>query len=90
MFLGHRISQQGIEACPSKVEKILNWPVPKSVTDVRSFLGLVRYIAAFLPNLADHMGILMPLTMKESEKKFPTWKLSLQTAFEAIKALVVG
>jgi hypothetical protein len=34
VFLGHCISQQGIEACSSKVEKILNWPIPKSATNV--------------------------------------------------------
>lgn len=34
IFLGHCISQQGIEACSSKVDKILNWPRPKSATDV--------------------------------------------------------
>ena len=40
-FLGHHISSHGIEADPKKVERILNWPVPKSSTDVRVFLGLV-------------------------------------------------
>ena len=39
-FLGHKISQKGIEADDSKVDKILQWPVPKSASDVRAFLGL--------------------------------------------------
>jgi len=34
-FLGHTISQKGIEADGKKVERILNWPRPKSATDVR-------------------------------------------------------
>jgi hypothetical protein len=72
-FLGHQISQEGIEACSSKVDKILNWPTPSSVMDVRSFLGLVQYIAAFLPNLAEHTTVLTPLTMKDCEKNFPAW-----------------
>lgn len=33
-FLGHHISQRGIKANNSKVQKILDWPVPKSATDV--------------------------------------------------------
>ena len=45
----------------------------KSCTDVRSFLGLVRYIATFLPKLADHTVILTPLTTKEARKAFPAW-----------------
>jgi hypothetical protein len=90
VFLGHRISQQGIEACSSKVDKILSWPTPKSATDVRSFLELVRYIAVFLPHLADHTTVLTPLTTKECEKDFPTWSSTHQIAFDAIKSLVVS
>lgn len=90
MFLGHRILQQGSEACSLKVDKILNWPVPKSATDIHSFLGLVWYIAVFLPHLVEHTGVLTPLTMKESKKNFPTWSMAHQTAFEAIKVLVVS
>jgi hypothetical protein len=90
IFLGHRISQRGIEACSSKVDKILSWPTPKTATDVRSFLGLVRYISAFLPHLAEHTAILTPLTTKDCEKIFPEWCPAHQEAFDAIKALVVS
>ena len=61
-FLGHHISTRGIEADNKKVDRILNWPQPKSTSEVRGFLGLVHYIAAFLPSLADHTGILTELT----------------------------
>jgi Reverse transcriptase (RNA-dependent DNA polymerase) len=40
-FLGHHISQRGIELNSSKIDKVLNWPIPKTATDVRGFLGLV-------------------------------------------------
>ena len=56
-FLGHHMSAHGIEPNSSKVENILNWPVPKNVTDVHAFLGLVWYVATFLPKLADHTTI---------------------------------
>jgi len=90
IFLEHHISQEGIEACSSKVEKILNWPTPKSVSDVQSFLGLVHYITTFLPNLAEHTTTLTPLTTKECEKQFPNWTSEHQIAFDAIKDLVVS
>src|SRR5882762_6165651 len=48
-FLGHHLSARGIEPNSSKVDKILHWPLPKSSTDVHAFLGLIRYVAAFLP-----------------------------------------
>lgn len=89
-FLGHRISARGIEADDSKVEKILNWPSPKSASDVRSFLGLVRYLDKFLPNLADFTRLLTPLTTKECDKDWPGWTSTHQSAFDSIKQLVVS
>ena len=89
-FLGHHISACGIEANTSKVDKILNWPVPRNTTDIRSFLGLVRYISWYLPKLADFTSVLTPLTTKECRREFPTWTNTHQCAFESIKALVVS
>ena len=65
-FLGHRISTRGIEPDEGKAEKIINWPVPTSSTDVQSFLGLVRYLSIFLPN---YMTILEWCLLLESMKR---------------------
>ncbi|GBE82211.1 hypothetical protein SCP_0405940 [Sparassis crispa] len=89
-FLGHCISAKSVEAQTSKVDRILQWPVPRSASDVQSFLGLVRYIAAFLPKLADFTTVLTPLTTKESRRHFPEWMPTHQSAFDAIKALVIS
>ena len=89
-FLGHHISACGIEPHSSKVEKILNWLVPQNSTDVCAFLGLVWYVAQFLPKLVDHTAILALLTTKDAHKHFPVWSPKHQFAFEAIKALVVS
>ena len=71
-FLGHHISACGIEANGSKVDKILGWPVPKNMTDVRSFLGLVHYVSLFLPKLVDYTCVLTPLMTKDARRDFPT------------------
>jgi hypothetical protein len=89
-FLGHRISAAGIQADPRKVDRILDWPQPTTATNVRGFLGLTRYIAAFLPALAEHTSILTPLTTKDCDREFPEWTPEHQKAFQAIKALVTG
>ena len=39
-FLGHVISQGGIVVDPSKIEAVLKWESPKSVFEIKSFLGL--------------------------------------------------
>ena len=89
-FLRHHISASGIEASSSKVDKILNWPVPQNTTDVHSFLGLVCYISWFLPKLVDYTCILTLLTTKDAQCDFPAWSTEHQAAFDAIKALVVS
>ena len=88
-FLGHHISARGIEPNTSKVQKILDWPVPANSTEVWAFLGIVRYIASFLPKLAKHTYILTLLTNKSAKTDF-TWTADHHSAFESIKALIVG
>jgi hypothetical protein len=39
-FLGHTISKDGISVDPSKVQEVMDWKPPKSVHQIRSFLGL--------------------------------------------------
>jgi hypothetical protein len=89
-FLGHHISAHGIEAQSSKVDKILNWPTLQNTTDVHAYLGLIQYLAEFLPKLADHMCVLTPLTTKEARCNFPDWTDEHQYVFDTIKALVVS
>jgi len=73
-----------------KVDQILSWPEPKSATETQSFLSLVQYIAAFLPSLAEHTGVLTELTTKDSERNFPLWMPRYQLAFDAIKTIVTS
>ena len=89
-FLGHHISQHGIEPDKRKVEKIWNWPVPTSAKDICKFLGLVQYLAAFLPRLAEHRSVLTSLTTKEAQKEWPGWTPEHQQAFQNIKDIVLS
>jgi hypothetical protein len=70
-FLGHHISARGIEADKSKIAKILDWPQPRKATDVRAFLGMVRYLSDHLPDVAKHTCVLTALTTKAADLKFP-------------------
>lgn len=89
-FLGHHISARGVEADQKKIEKVLQWPTPKSASDVRSFIGLVRFMDKFLPHLARFTAELTPLTTKEVDREWPGWNARHQTAFDAIKKLVTS
>lgn len=88
-FLGHKISRAGIEPDGEKISKIVNWPTPRNATDVRAFLGLVRYVANFLPNLVSLTSPLNSVTTKEAEKDF-IWTSVHDECFDAIKQLVTS
>jgi hypothetical protein len=47
-FLGHVISEGGISVDPSKIQDVLSWQAPKSVSDIRSFLELAGYYRRFI------------------------------------------
>ena len=47
-FLGHILSAEGIRVDPAKVEAVVNWKPPRSVIEVRSFLGLAGYYRRFV------------------------------------------
>jgi hypothetical protein len=47
-FLGHVISKGGIYVDPSKVQDVLSWKAPMSVSDIQSFLGLAGYYQRFI------------------------------------------
>ena len=51
-YLGHIVSKDGIKTDPKKIEAIKNWPVPKTVTEVQSFLGFTNYYRKFVSKYA--------------------------------------
>lgn len=51
-FLGHVITPEGIKPNPDKIAAIQNFPIPKTVKEIRSFLGLVGYYRRFIPNFS--------------------------------------
>src|ERR1700737_993714 len=85
-FLGHIISSRGIQPTPDKLEKISAFPRPRSVGDIKLFLGLVNYLAQFdyIPGLADHSSILTNLTRKDIPFR---WTEEHENAFKTVKKL---
>ena len=51
-FLGVVIELNGIEMEEEKVDRVLSWPEPKNVKDVRKFLDLANYYRRFIKDFA--------------------------------------
>lgn len=86
-FLGHVISEAGIECDPEKTTSISYWPRPKTLTDVRTFCGLAFYYRAFVPGFAKIAHPLHNLTRKNAAF---LWTDACEPTFLELKACVTS
>ena len=93
-YLGHIVSEEGASTDLNKVEAVLHWPVPKTVYDVRAFLGFVGYYRRFIK---DFDKVALPLRKpliglesqgKKAAKYTPVdWGEEEQKSFDTLKYL---
>ncbi len=82
VFLGYVVTAQGIEVDPAKIEAIASWPQPKTVTQVRSFLGLAGFYRRFVKDFGSIAAPLNELTKKDVPF---TWGDAQEDAFLLLK-----
>ncbi|MEL7307077.1 MAG: reverse transcriptase domain-containing protein [Pseudomonadota bacterium] len=72
VYLGHVIDKKGLRTDPAKIEKILNWPEPKSTKELHTFISLCGYYRKFIDEFA---LIVRPLEilLRDSKGKVFTW-----------------
>ena len=58
-YLGHLISEKGIEPMPDKFTAIKEMLAPRSPKEIKQFLGLVSYYRKFIPRFSDIAKLLM-------------------------------
>jgi len=81
-FLGVVIGPNRIEMEKGKVEGVLSWPVPKTVKDVRKFLGLANYYRRFIKDFTQVARPMNVLTRKDEKWR---WGDEQQKAFDELK-----
>ncbi|UYV76975.1 hypothetical protein LAZ67_14002656 [Cordylochernes scorpioides] len=84
---GHLVDSKGIYPDPEKIEAIAKFPTPKSITDVRSFIGLCSYYRRFIENFAEKAAPLHEVLKKDN--KF-TWNSDQQDAFDSLKKALMS
>jgi hypothetical protein len=82
VFLGHVISKGEISVDPSKVQDVLSWKAPTSVSDIRSFLRLAGYYRRFIEGFSK---ISKPMTELLEKDKQSKWMPACEASFQEMK-----
>jgi hypothetical protein len=87
VFLGHVVSREGTKPDPGKIDAVLRFPAPKTITNVRSFLGLIGYYQKYIRAYSRMAGPLFELTKKDV---MFVWDQNCQRAFDDMKRALMG
>ncbi len=97
-FLGHQISADGIATDPSKVAAVKEWPVPSTVKELQSFLGLCSYYRRYVEGFSKIAAPLHDVvnqchsvysSAKASQKLSALWDTECQQAFDLLKERLI-
>jgi hypothetical protein len=83
-YLGHIVSHEGVKVDPNKINAILDWLIPKTLKNLRGFLGLTGYYCKFFWHYGRITTPLMTLTKKDAF----SWTPEETKAFEQLKEVM--
>lgn len=97
-YLGHVVSSEGVATDPAKTEAVSQWPTPRTLKDLRSFLGFASYYRRFVPGFAQTAAPLHQLTAEISQKgtkkkgviTSERWEGECQRAFDDLRAALTS
>ena len=87
VYLGHIVGGGELKIDPSKLEVILNWTKPNTVTEVRGFLRVAHYWRKFIANFSSIAALLHAL---KSVKKFFHWGDVQKKKFDSLKQKIIS
>lgn len=85
VFLGHQLSARGLDIDERKVKDIAGFREPKSLSELRSFLGLASYVSSYIPRFAD---LTEPLWRVTNKGTF-AWTAEQAEAFRKVKSAII-
>ena len=81
-FLGYIVSSKGITMDPAKIKAVQDWPAPKNIKDIQSFLGFANFYRRFIK---DFSKIVTPITKLLRKDTKWDWNSEAQNSFELLK-----
>lgn len=86
-FLGHQISESGIQPTDDRISAIQEYPLPADQRSLQRFLGMVNFYHRFIPHAASLLTPLHAMVQhKQTSQKHPLkWTSSQQESFEKVK-----
>ena len=86
-YLGYVITRKGIRPQPKKIDAVLRIEEPKTIKQLRSFIGMINYYRDVWPRRSHLLAPLTKLMKKDKSKKFE-WGPEQKQAFEALKKMI--
>ena len=83
-FLGYVIGRNRIKMSEEKVKAVLSWEMPKSLTEVQSFLGFANFYRRFIQDYSQVARPLTELTKREAAQEW-RWNPKAEKAFKELK-----
>lgn len=81
-FLGYVITPTGTAMDPTKIQVVLDWPIPRTVRDIRAFLGFANFYRRFIDRYSSIVNPLIQLTRQSTPWE---WTAQRQAAFDFLK-----
>ena len=86
-YMGNLVSSDGLKPDPKKIEAIMNMPKPTDVNSLQRLLGLIKYLAQYIPNESAITEPLRELIKKDAEWN---WQPEHDKAIESLKAVLTS
>lgn len=87
VFLGDQLSDEGIKPDDSKVSAIKNFPTPNNKQELQRFLGMITYLAKWVPDLSQKSA---PLRALLEEKNMWQWGHEQEKALQLLKDIITS